>query len=125
MEIIQVTTIVFMEAKEWLLHHALVLAYPSLDEGFGFPLFEAMRHDVPVVASDAGSIPEVAADAALLVPVGDLDALADALASATTDSSIRDALVRAGRRRLDHFSWQRSATLLTALYRRIASEGTG
>ena len=111
-------------AKEWLLHNAMVLAYPSLDEGFGFPLLEAMRHDVPVVASDAGSIPEVAADAALLVPARDVSALADALSTATTDPSIRDALVRAGRRRLDHYSWQRSASLLAALYQRMASEGT-
>ena len=110
-------------AKEWLLHHALVLAYPSLDEGFGFPLLEAMRHDVPVVASDAGSIPEVAADAALLVPALDVHALADALSTATTDSSVRDALVGAGRRRVDHYSWQRSASQLAALYQRIALEG--
>ncbi|HRE03736.1 MAG TPA: glycosyltransferase, partial [Ilumatobacteraceae bacterium] len=53
--------------KQWLLAHARVLAYPSLDEGFGFPLLEAMAADVPIVASTAGSIPEVAADAAVLV----------------------------------------------------------
>ena len=53
-------------AKEWLLEHASVLAYPSLDEGFGFPLLEAMQHDLPVVASTRGSIPEIAGDAAQL-----------------------------------------------------------
>ena len=61
--------------KSWLLHHAAVLAYPSLDEGFGFPLLEAMLAGVPVVASTAGSIPEVAGDGALLVDPLDVDAL--------------------------------------------------
>ena len=57
---------------------AAVLAYPSLDEGFGFPLLEAMEAGVPVVAAAAGAIPEVAGDAALLVDPLDAAALAAA-----------------------------------------------
>ena len=53
--------------RAWLLRHARVLAYPSLDEGFGFPLLDAMQLRIPVVASDAGSIPEVAGGAGAAV----------------------------------------------------------
>jgi len=62
-----------------VLRGATVLAYPSLYEGFGLPPLEAMTVDVPVVTTRAGAVPEVVGDAALVVPVGDVDALADAL----------------------------------------------
>jgi len=111
-------------AKQWLLTEARVLAYPSLDEGFGFPLLEAMQHGLPVVASTAGSIPEVAGDAALLVAADDVDSLAAALGCAVSDESERDRLVAAGRERLTHFSWASTAERLADLYRRVAAEGT-
>ena len=110
-------------AKHWLLAHAIVLAYPSLDEGFGFPLLEAMAYDLPVVASTAGSIPEVAGDAALLVAAHDVHALADALQLALTDSATRTRLTDAGRRRIQHYSWADTASQLAGLYRRLAQEG--
>src|SRR5205085_1412194 len=62
-----------------LLERATVLAYPSLDEGFGFPVLEAMAAGVPVVATRAGSVPEVAGDAAILVDPSDAAALAAAI----------------------------------------------
>lgn len=110
--------------RSWLLHHAAALAYPSLDEGFGFPLLDAMQARVPVVASDAGSIPEVAGDAALLCPATDVDALAANLSLAITSPSVRLDLVTAGSRRVDHFSWQRCARELAAVYR-AAIAGSG
>ena len=113
-----------IEAKEWLLDHASVLAYPSLDEGFGFPLLEAMQHDLPVVASTRGSIPEVAGDAALLVDADDAEALAGALETAVTNEAVQATLVERGRRRLDAFSWADAAASLSGLYRRLAEEGT-
>ena len=61
-----------------LLAAARVLAYPSLDEGFGLPMLEAWQHDVPVVAARAGALPEVAGDAARLVDPLDVDELAGA-----------------------------------------------
>ena len=112
--------------RSWLLHHAAVLAYPSLDEGFGFPLLDAMQAGVPVVASDAGSIPEVAGDAALLCPADDVDALARNLALAINSPSVRAHLVAAGVRQLQHFTWQRCAAAMVDLYRRVAAgDGTG
>lgn len=110
--------------KQWLLTEATVLAYPSLDEGFGFPLLEAMQHGTPVVASNAGSIPEVAGDAALLVSPDDIDGLADALDRVATDDSLRTLLVTAGHSRLTHYSWANTAERLAGLYRRLAREGT-
>ena len=76
---VHVTGPVSAATKSWLVRAAAVLAYPSLDEGFGFPLLEAQGAGTPVVATRAGSIPEVAGDGAELVPVGDVDALAVAL----------------------------------------------
>ena len=110
--------------KHWLLRHARVLAYPSLDEGFGFPLLEAMAFDLPIVASTAGSIPEVAGDAALLVAASDVTALAEALQHVLTDSQARSRLIAAGRVRLTHYSWLDTAAQLADFYRRLAQEGT-
>jgi glycosyltransferase involved in cell wall biosynthesis len=108
-------------AKRWLLRHAQVLAYPSLDEGFGFPLLEAMGYNVPVVASTAGSIPEVAGEAAVLVAPHDVSALAEALQRTLTDSSLRTQLIDAGQLRLKDYSWAQTATRLIELYSRVVS----
>ncbi|HEY2332266.1 MAG TPA: glycosyltransferase family 1 protein [Acidimicrobiales bacterium] len=104
-----------------LLRGAAVLAYPSRDEGFGLPPLEAMSVGVPVVATRAGAIPEVVGDAALLVEVDDVDALADALRTASSDEAERTRLVEAGRNREATFTWARTATGLAALWREAAS----
>lgn len=110
--------------KHWLLTHARVLAYPSLDEGFGFPVLEAMQLDLPVVASTRGSIPEVAGDGALLVDADDTTALAAALDLALTDDDTRRRLIANGRQRLGAFSWHDTARQLAGLYHRLAQEGS-
>jgi glycosyltransferase involved in cell wall biosynthesis len=106
-----------------LLDAASVLAYPSIYEGFGFPLLEAMSADVPVVAARAGSIPEVAGDAALLVEPTDDDGLAAALDRVLTDETLRAELIARGRDRLGAFSWQETARALASCYRRLAERG--
>ncbi len=103
-----------------LLAHAHVLAYPSLYEGFGFPVLEAMSIGVPVVAARAGSIPEVAGDAATLVGPTDVRALADALAALVDDDTRRAEQVARGRDQARRFSWIDTAHGLAALYRRLA-----
>lgn len=107
--------------RSWLLHHAAVLAYPSLDEGFGFPLLEAMQAQLPIVASNAGSIPEIGGAALLQSAPTDVAALAANLKAALSDSSVRTQLLFAGDAQWREFTWQRCATELTSLYRQLAS----
>jgi glycosyltransferase involved in cell wall biosynthesis len=103
-----------------LLANAYVLAYPSLYEGFGFPVLEAMSIGVPVVAARAGSIPEVAGDAATLVGPTDVRALAEALSKLVDDSAARAEQIALGRDQARRYSWLESAHGLAALYRRMA-----
>src|SRR4029077_2907119 len=107
-----------------LLEAASVLAYPSIYEGFGFPLLEAMSAGVPVVAARAGSIPEVAGDAALLVEPTDDRGLAAAINRVLTDDATRRELVGRGPARLGAFSWTETARSLAACYRRLAERGS-
>ncbi|MDQ1467612.1 MAG: hypothetical protein QOH10_2027 [Actinomycetota bacterium] len=104
-----------------LLAHAHVLAYPSLYEGFGFPVLEAMSLGVPVVAARAGSIPEVAGDAATLVGPTDVRALADALAALVDDDARRAEQIALGHDQARRYSWLDTAHALAALYRRVAN----
>jgi glycosyltransferase involved in cell wall biosynthesis len=106
--------------KAELLAGATVFAYPSVYEGFGIPPLEAMAAGVAVVATAAGGVPEAVGDAALLVPPGDVDALAAALVTAVEDEAARARLVAAGRQRVAGFSWRRCADGLEALYRDAA-----
>jgi len=99
-----------------LLDRAAVLAFPSLYEGFGFPPLQAMEAGVPVVATRAGSVPEVVGDGARLVSPGDTEELAAALVAVLTDDAERARLVASGRRRAALFSWDRCAEGLSRLY---------
>jgi glycosyltransferase involved in cell wall biosynthesis len=110
------------DQRAGLLRGASVLAYPSRYEGFGFPPLEAMTVGVPVVASDAGALPEVLGDSAVLVPVGDGDALAQALARVLDDPEHQATLVEAGHRRVRRYDWARTAEHMVDLYRRAAGE---
>ena len=108
-------------ARSWLLHNATVLAYPSLDEGFGFPLLDAMQVGVPIAASNRGGIPEVCGAAGLLCEPDDPVALATNLADAAFDDTVRAQLLTAATTQLATFSWQRCATDLAALYHRLTN----
>jgi glycosyltransferase involved in cell wall biosynthesis len=104
-----------------LLVRASVLAYPSLYEGFGFPPLQAMRAGVPVVATRAGSLPEVLGDGALLVDAGDHDGLAEAITRCLHDDGERHRLIAAGSSRSARYSWQRCGDGLETLYRDAAA----
>lgn len=107
-------------ARSWLLRNAAVLAYPSLDEGFGFPVLDAMQVGVPVVGSNRGSIPEVCGPAALLSDADNAAALAANIVSAVVDTDVRGRLIAAGSAQVETFSWSRCAADLAALYAGLA-----
>jgi glycosyltransferase involved in cell wall biosynthesis len=109
-------------ARSWLIRNAAVLAYPSLDEGFGFPLLDAMQVGVPIVASNRGSIPEICGSAGLLSNPDDAAGIAGNLVQAAFDDAVRARLRAAAATQLAAFSWQRCAADLAALYRRLAEE---
>jgi len=114
-----------VQVKNWLMGHARALAYPSLDEGFGFPVLEAHAAGVPVLASSAGSIPEVAGDAAILVDTHDIDGFATALTDMCRDGAHREALIAAGVANLARFDWTRTVDALVALYSDAVNTDTG
>ena len=111
------------EDRNAILHGASALAYPSLDEGFGFPALEAMAAGVPVVAADAGSLPEICGEAAVLVNPRNPSAMAAGLHRIITDSTVSAELVALGHERTEQFSLARSAAGMDALYRALAMEG--
>jgi glycosyltransferase involved in cell wall biosynthesis len=107
-----------------LLRSATVLVHPALDEGFGFPPLEAMATGVPVVATRAGSLPEVLGGAALLVEPGDHHALAAAIDRVLSDHQYADHLRAEGLARAGQYSWERMAEEMEHLYREAAEART-
>ena len=95
-----------------VLGRAGVLAVPSRAEGFGLPVLEGMAAGVAVVSSDAPALVEVGGGATVVVPVGDRDALADALRSVLDDEALAQRLRAAGRVRAGAFSWDRAGAQL-------------
>lgn len=98
---------------------ATLFIYPSRYEGFGLPPLEAMACGTPVICTRAGSLPEVAGDAALLVDPDDPYALAAAIDRAFADPSLRATLRAAGLERAASFSWHRAAQETVAVYERV------
>lgn len=99
-----------------LYKHAYALVYPSLYEGFGLPILEAMELGAPVITSNCSAMPEVAGDAALLVDPRDIDQLAAAMISFVHDTGKRTRLINAGKHRVRQFSWDRAAHEIIELY---------
>jgi glycosyltransferase involved in cell wall biosynthesis len=92
-----------------LLSGALAFVYPSLYEGFGLPVLEAMACGTPVICSNSSSLPEVAGDAALLVNPHEPEALAQAMLRLVTDAELRGELAERGLKQARRFSWRRCA----------------
>jgi len=98
---------------------AACVAFPSLYEGFGFPILEGMACGTPVITSNVSSMPEAAGDAALLVDPYDVGAIADALVRLLTDEHLRQQLIERGYRRARHLTWDRSANQLKLIYQHL------
>lgn len=101
---------------------ATVFCYPSLYEGFGLPVLEAMACGTPVVTSNTSSLPELAGDAALLVNPTDVDAIADGLRLLLSDTTRREVLVTAGLQRASTYSWNRTAEATLTVIERAAGQ---
>lgn len=103
----------------WLYHNAAAFVFPSLYEGFGLPIIEAMSVGTPVVTSAWGAMAEVAGDAAHLVDALDAEHLADGIARVLDDEGYRETLARRGRERAASFTWDRTAERTAAVYRDV------
>lgn len=98
---------------------AAAFVYPSLFEGFGLPLLEAMASGTPVICSDAPSLQEIAADAALVVPAQDQPALQNAFERLFTEPGLAAELRGRGIRQASRFSWQRAAAETIDVYESV------
>ena len=100
---------------------AQIFAFPSLDEGFGMPILEAMAAGVPVVTSNRSALPEVAGEAAILVDPENTEALGQALRNLTRDEGLRRELVRLGTGRGRLFTWEKAVRETWDVYRKVLS----
>lgn len=109
------------ELANWY-RRAALFAFPSLDEGFGMPVLEAMAAGVPVLASNRAAIPEVAGEAAWLVDPENSGELTDALVELTRNPQRREELSRHGLRRAAQFSWEEAVKKTWQVYREMAGD---
>jgi len=108
--------------KQALLGSASVLAYPSRDEGFGFPILEAQLAGVAVVARPCGSIPEVGGSGIALTNDLSVQSLADALEQVLTNDDVQMSLIRSGTQNLGRFSWDHCVDQMLEVYRSVGDQ---
>jgi glycosyltransferase involved in cell wall biosynthesis len=104
-----------------VMRRAEALLFPSLLEGFGLPVLEAMACGLPVITSNRSSLPEVAGKAALYVDPDDPAGIAAAITRLAREPALRQQLAEAGRRRAARFTWENAAAATAAVLRRAAA----
>ena len=112
------------ETLAHLYRNATALVYPSLYEGFGLPLLEAMSLGTPVITSNRSAMLEVAGNAAILVDPLDTNQIRDAMVQIATNKEVADRLRKFGLNRAQSFSWERTAQETLRLYRTILDTST-
>jgi len=105
--------------KPALYRLADVFVFPSMYEGFGLPVLEAMASGTPVVANNVSSIPEVAGDGAYLVENGNARAMAGAIIALLLQQPFRESLINQGLARATNFSWRKTARETLAVYEKV------
>ena len=99
---------------------ALGVTFPSLDEGFGFPIIEALASKVPLLTSNYGAMKEISGGCAILVDPYKVDDICNGITQLITDTSKREALVKAGWDHVQTFSWERAAAQTLDIYKQVA-----
>jgi glycosyltransferase involved in cell wall biosynthesis len=100
---------------------AMIFAFPSMDEGFGMPVLEAMAAGTPVLASNRSALPEVCGDAALLVDPNNQQGMEEALTRLVADAELRQHLSQLGQARAQLFSWERASSSTWQVYQELLS----
>ena len=104
---------------EGLYQRAAIFAFPSLDEGFGMPVLDAMARGVPVLTSNVSAMPEVAGKAGLLVDPRDIGSIADGLRRLAGDKDLREQFIQAGLTRAQEFTWEKSVGATWKVYQEL------
>ena len=107
---------------EWMYLNASLFVFPSLSEGFGLPILEAMSCGVPVITSNYGAMAEVAGNAALLVNPYNIDEIAEAMYKVLTDQKLKEDLIKKGLERAKQFSWEKTAKETLEVYKEVYRE---
>ena len=98
---------------------AQALVFPSLYEGFGLPVLEAMACETPVITSNTSSIPEIGGDAARYFDPGSVEGITAAIRDVVRDGSLQEEMRERGQAQAARFSWERAARETTEVYRRV------
>ena len=113
------TDYITQSQKEWLYQHALGFVYPSLAEGFGLPVLDAMANKIPVVTSNVSSLPEVAGSAAIFVDPYSVASIGMGMTKLVRDADLRQKLITAGLDQARKFSWEQNIKQTLAVYQTV------
>jgi glycosyltransferase involved in cell wall biosynthesis len=117
---IQVTGYVAQKALEELYASATIFAFPSLDEGFGIPVLEAMAHGVPVLTANNSALGELGRDVALLVDPRNVDEIAEGLRTLALNPDLQERFATLGKSKAAAYTWDRSVALTHSAYEEVA-----